>query len=155
MDANLAHQRLRDAYSKGLAVAFWRFHTHAEEVQALEAAVRAAFEITKEPVGLIQVAPSTASTPDSRARSALGSMLRQLNGFVSHSAIVHEAEGFRAALIRSIVTGIVSISNPGFPHRVFASVADAAAWMSQSSKLLKSVPITTIVARVRAAIVDR
>jgi hypothetical protein len=113
----------------GIAVALWVYATKPADVTALTDAARSARSASGATVKLVQIVPETALTPDGRARDALAHMLRGLKGIVSHSAIVHEAEGFRAALIRSIVTGVVSLSNPGFPHRVFAKLPEAAAWL--------------------------
>jgi hypothetical protein len=44
-----------------------------------------------------------------------------------------QADGFRATTIRSIVTGVAALSNPGFPHRVFAKLPDATHWMCEDS----------------------
>jgi hypothetical protein len=140
-------------FARGFAVAYWRYHTSAEYVPELEAAARRAHKAFGAPIGLMQIVPASAITPDSRARTALVQMLRSLNGIVSHSAIVHEAEGFRAAMIRSIVTGVAALSNPGFPHRVFAEVPEAANWMSQGHEALNAVHIVSSADRIRGSIV--
>jgi hypothetical protein len=139
-------------FAKGLAVAYWRYNTFPEYVAELEAAALRAHKASGHPIGLIQIAPASASNPDARCRSALARMLHQLNGIVSHSAIVHEAEGFRAATVRSIVTCVAALSSFGFPHRVFAKVPEAAAWMSRENERLRPLHITSTVNKVRAAI---
>lgn len=139
-------------FARGVAVAFWRFHTNAQDVLELEATASQARKASGQPVALIQVVPASAITPDAEARAALARMLRNLYGSVSHSAIVHEAEGFRAAMIRSIVTGVAALSNPGFPHRVFGRLPEAVAWISQENPRLGARKLTMTVARVRAAI---
>jgi hypothetical protein len=139
-------------YARGVAIAFWRYNTNAEYVAELEATAVRAHKAFGERIGLIQVVAGSAITPDGRARGALAQMLKSLNGIVSHSAIVHEAEGFRAAMIRSIVTGVAALSNPGFPHRVFAEVPEAAGWMSQCNDRLNIVRIVSGVDRIRGAI---
>jgi hypothetical protein len=130
----------------------WRYHTSADDVRELEAAARRAHEASGRAVGLIQIVPSTAVSPDSHVRKELARMLRDLNGVVSHSAIVHEAEGFRAAMVRSIVTGVAALSNPGFPHRVFTKVPEAAAWMAESDPQMSPFVIAATVAQVRAMV---
>ena len=142
-------------FSRGLAVAYWRYHTKAEYVPELEATALRAHKAFGGSIALMQIVAGSAITPDGRARGALVQMLRSLNGFVSHSAIVHEAEGFRAAMIRSIVTGVAALSNPGFPHRVFAEVPEAANWMSQSHERLTAVHIVSTADRIRGSIVTK
>ena len=135
----------------GLAVAFWRQHTRPEYVQQLEAVARQAYKASKQPIGLVQIAPVTAIAPDARARTALVRMLRALDGTVGCSALVHETEGFRAALIRSIVTGLAALSSPGYPHRVFTTVGEAAAWMGNHQQALIPARVRCVVAEVREA----
>lgn len=122
--------------AEGVAVAVWVQHTLVEDVAALGDAARRAVRGPRQPVKLVQIVSATAITPDGAARAALARMLRGLQGTVSHSAIVHEAEGFRAAMVRSIVTGIAALSNPGFPHRVFARLLEATAWMCDDGAAL-------------------
>ena len=139
-------------FGEGLAVVVWRHQTDAGDVSGMETAARRAHQAAKHQVGLIQVVAPSAIAPDGPARAALAVALRQLGGIVSHSAIVHEAVGFRAAMIRSIVTGIATLSNPGYPHRVFATVREAADWMSRGNERLDAQRIVSVVARVRAEI---
>lgn len=145
--------------AEGVAVAVWMLHTHARDVPALAEAAHVAQRGAPGRVKLIQMVPETAITPDGQARAALSRLLRGLLGVVSHSAILHEAEGFRAAMVRSIVTGIASLSNPGFPHRVFARLPEAAAWMCHDGArprpldgpALDAAHLESVVQRVRAS----
>jgi hypothetical protein len=139
--------------AEGVVVACWLHNTNIEDVEELGRAVRRAQSGPNELVKLVQVVPQTAVTPDARVRSALARMLRGLQGLVSHSAIVFEGHGFRAAMVRSIVTSITSLSNPGFPHRVFAKLPQAAAWMYDDSAVLSARQLEDVAQRVRAAVV--
>lgn len=139
-------------FTNGVAVAFWRLHTHATDVLELQRVAGQAYDASGKPIALVQIVPGSALAPDGQARTALARMLANLHGRVSHSAIVHEGEGFRAAMIRSIVTGVVALSNPGFPHRVFSTLAESVTWMSQSDSRFDASKITSTVAKVRAAV---
>jgi hypothetical protein len=141
------------AAAEGVAVAFWLCHTTVEDVEELARAARRAQQGSTERVRLVQIVPQTAVPPDARARAALVRMLRGLQGIVSHSVIVFEGEGFRAAMVRSIVASIASLSNPGFPHRVFAQLPEAAAWMNEGSAELGAEKVEAIVQHIRTAIV--
>jgi hypothetical protein len=139
--------------AEGVAVAVWLHHTNVEDVAELGRAVRKARRGASESVRLVQVVPRTAITPDARVRAALASMLRGLKGIVPYSVILFEAEGFRAAMIRSIVTSITSLSSPGFPHRVFGNLQDAAAWMCSGDATPSARQIEEVVQRVRSAVI--
>jgi hypothetical protein len=45
-------------------------------------------------------------------------------------AEVIEGSGFLAATVRSIATGLVLVTRPPFPTRIFAGVEPAAAWLA-------------------------
>jgi hypothetical protein len=77
-------------------------------------------------------------------------MLRGLQGVVSHSVVVYEGKGFRASMIRSIATSVTSRSHPGFPHRVFGSLADAVRWMCDGRTAQTVREIEEVVQRLRA-----
>ena len=55
--------------------------------------------------------------------------LRNGAGRIRMSAVVHEGAGFRAAAVRSVVTGIAMLSKVPFPHHIFATVEQAAKWL--------------------------
>jgi hypothetical protein len=140
-------------FAEGVAVAVWLHHTNIEDVAELGRTVRRAHHGSRDSVRVVQVVTQTATTPDARVRAALASLLRGAKGIVSHSVILYEGEGFRAAVVRSIVTSIASLLNPGFPHRVFGRLPDAAAWMSGGDASPNARQIEEVVQRVRAAIV--
>jgi hypothetical protein len=137
-------------FTDSLAVAFWRLHTKPQDILELQRVAGQAYEASGKPIALVQVVPVSAIAPDGQARAALARLLGQLNGRVSRSAIVHEGEGFRAAMIRSIVTGVVALSNPGFPHRVFSTLAESVTWMAQADPRFDASKITSAVTKVRA-----
>jgi hypothetical protein len=139
-------------FTSGVAVAFWRFNTTAADVLELQRAAGQAYDASGKPIALVQIVPGSAVTPDSHARTALARMLTTLHGRVAHSALVHEAEGFRAAMIRSIVTGVAVLSNPGFPHRVFSTLAESITWMTQADPRFDGAKVNLAVAKVRAAV---
>jgi hypothetical protein len=138
-------------FDRGVAVAFWRYHTYAEDVLALEAAVLRAHQACGHRIGLIQIVSATAIVPDQHARAALAGFLRRSNRIVARSALVHEAQGFRAAMIRSIVTGITALSNPGFPHRVYGSLPDALDELCRPGSDLAASDVRDLVAKLRVA----
>ena len=53
------------------------------------------------------------------------------------SAVVHEGTGFRAAAVRSVVTGLAMMANLPYPHKVFATVDDAGRWLHMNSPVGK------------------
>jgi hypothetical protein len=65
------------------------------------------------------------------ARDALVQMVRRPELPLFASAVVHTQEGFSAAMVRSILSGLVLLSGSRFPIRMFASVGDAEGWIAE------------------------
>lgn len=139
-------------------VIVWRRNTMAVEV--MHAAKALAELSTRYPKGvhLMQVVEDLAIVPDSEARSALAELLRSAEGKVAFSSVTHEGGGFRPSLIRSIVTGLLLLSKPTFPHLVFSSPERAldkhaaALGVSPSDALIRNV--ASAVTELRAAIIE-
>jgi hypothetical protein len=58
-------------------------------------------------------------------------MLKEHGGVIRCSAVVYEGDGFRAATLRAVVTGIALLSRPLYPHVVFASSISAVNWTAR------------------------
>ena len=98
---------------------------------------------------LLTVVEEQAPMPDGDARAGLGRLLKSGAGRTRRSAVVYEGAGFRAATVRSVVTGITALSKPPFPHRVFALVDQAAAFLSEDDPTVTRAQISNVVADVR------
>jgi len=73
--------------------------------------------------------PTEAHPPPSEAREAVAIFLRSAAGKVRMSAVMHEGFGFRAAAVRSVVTGLSMLVRLPYPHEIFATVEQAANWL--------------------------
>jgi hypothetical protein len=78
--------------------------------------------------------------PDPEVRKALAKCFAEREREIISVAMVHEAAGFRAALVRAVVTAITLMMSSPTPHRVFASVPPAAAWLAKQAPALKKTP---------------
>jgi hypothetical protein len=67
--------------------------------------------------------------PDAEVRQALDAMVPRLAPYYACVAAVFEGSGFRAAMIRGVLTGFQLISRLKYPHGVFETVADCACWV--------------------------
>jgi hypothetical protein len=127
----LATTDLAVAYRSGLATAVWLGTASPHHTASLRAAVEAAHALSSPgKVWLLQVVAPGAVPPDARSRSALAAMLASFDGIVSHSAVIYIGAGFRASIIRSIVTGLNAMGRQRFPHRVFANIDEAVNWFA-------------------------
>lgn len=126
---------LRTESSHGIAlsgrtlVVLWHTVTSSEAVRDLASLV-AGHAAETGSVGLLQIIGEGATPPEASVRAALAAMLKENEARIVASAVVFEATGFRASLIRSIVIGISMVSRPKCPHTVFASVSEGIAWLS-------------------------
>lgn len=79
---------------------------------------------------LLTIVEPTAPLPPPEAREALAIFLRSGGGRTRLSAVVHEGNGFRAAAVRSVVTGLAMLVRLPYPHEIFATVDQAARWLA-------------------------
>jgi len=74
---------------------------------------------------------AAAPLPSAEARESLAGTLRDFGGRMHASAVVMEGQGFRAAAVRSVVTGVVLVSRLPHPHRVFHAAPEGCAWLEK------------------------
>lgn len=88
---------------------------------------------TKHPrgIGLLTIVSTAAPMPASSARQQIADFLAQGSGYIKCSAVVMEGTGFRAAAVRSVVTGLTLLAKQAYPHRV-CSAPDAVSLLSQA-----------------------
>lgn len=115
---------------RNLLIVVWRKDTRADAVAGVSAVLGELGERHSD-IALLQVIEENATAPDTEARRALSTMLRQHGGSIRCSAIVYEGDGFRAATLRAVVTGIALLSRPAYPHVVFASTIAAINWTAR------------------------
>lgn len=75
---------------------------------------------------LVVVPGERPGPPDAETRAAMERTARSVSPRLKGIATLHEAEGFIAASVRAVMTGL----HTGGPPKVFRSTADAAAWAS-------------------------
>ena len=70
--------------------------------------------------------------PDDRTRRAYVAMMREFGPRLDAASVIVDGAGVTAAVIRSVITGLVLIGRPSFPVKVFDSTADACAWLAHA-----------------------
>jgi len=66
----------------------------------------------------------------SGVRRELARVLKVYGPDIGAAAIVYEGLGFKATIVRSVVTAIALTSHNQFPYRVFAGVDPAMQWLA-------------------------
>ncbi len=80
-------------------------------------------------IALITIVTNTAAkSPPAEVRRKLAGWLGHASESLLISAIVFEGNGFVAALVRGIATGLSIVAQPNCPHRVVPSVWHAGEW---------------------------
>ena len=108
----------------------WRDKTTMEGVRASRSAVEAFSAGRRREIGMLTIVEPGAPIPARAERTALADYLRAVSDSIKVSALVYEGEGFHAAAVRSLVTGLTLIARQDYPHRVFDSVDKAAVFMA-------------------------
>jgi hypothetical protein len=75
------------------------------------------------------VVPEQSQLPSEAARKEVGYIPKDLPGCLG-LALVREGEGFRAAAVRAIMTGMMAFGQAA-PYKIVASVAEGCDWLSK------------------------
>lgn len=113
-----------------LFVCLWRVHTRVEGIEKFVKHVAALAPQHAAGIGLITIVPPKAVPPELGVRDHLARMFSDSPN-VKGSAICFEGTGLRATIVRSVVTGLTIISQPAFPHKVFASLVEGVTFVNQ------------------------
>lgn len=150
----LATERYTLAEWRSVLFFVWHATTRGEDV----AAVRPPFDRWVDRVGtagvVFTVVERGVDVPTGDARQGLNDLRARGRGAVVAMASVVEAEGFEAAALRSVSTGVSIATGAAFPHRSFSSTADASAWIetqtARTSAPLRASELSAALATVRA-----
>lgn len=115
---------------RDVVVILWKRETTLDGVAATGRGVKAALKGSPEGAALMTIVEAGAAMPPAEARDALARQLAEHGEHIRCSAVVYEGAGFRAAAVRSVVTGLSLLAKQPFPHKVFATVNAASAWMA-------------------------
>lgn len=140
-----------------LFILVWRDNTTVEGVERLRRTFREWAADMEGPLALITVVQDNCPMPPADARTDLGRWLGEISDRVQASAVVYEGQGFRSASVRGVVTGLTMIARQAYPHKVFATVAEGAAWLGTmaSSRGVRDISgegIATAVRTLRAGV---
>lgn len=110
----------------------WRRETTARGVEALSAAYRDHASRYPSGVYLLTIIEPGAPMPAPAERESIAVFLRMCGGRTRMSAVVIEGSGFRAAAVRSVVTGMAMLVRLPYPHEIFGSLEQAARWLGST-----------------------
>ena len=98
-----------------------------------------------------------APLPTPGARAVLDAAVRSVGPYYLGVACVFEGVGFRAALVRGVLTSLVMLARTPFPQRVFASDAECVTWSTErlGATADNSADLAAFLAMVRRTAVER
>jgi len=96
----------------------WRRETTIEGAEHLRTACAEFARTQPRGIGLLTIVESGAPLPPAPARKAIADFLAGGSEFIKCSAVIFEGSGFRAAAVRSVVTGLTLMARQAYPHRV-------------------------------------
>jgi len=106
------------AHWQQIFAVIWRRETTVEGADDLRASCTAFARTQPRGIGLLTVVESGAPMPPAPARRAIADFLASGSTFIKCSAVVFEGSGFRAAAVRSVVTGLTLMARQAYPHKV-------------------------------------
>jgi hypothetical protein len=116
---------------RGFVIIIWRRETTAQGVADLRQALQR-LGPTSTGVGLLTIIEPNAPPPTSEVRDGLAAVLGEFGKLIKFSAVAFEGSGFRAAMVRGVVTGLTMLARMPYPHKVFAGVNEATQWLIPS-----------------------
>lgn len=125
VDANHAVATWRRVF-----VHVWRMHTTLPVARASMANLKMFGAERPGGIGMITIIGAGAPPPSTEVSRELASMIR--NAEVRASAVAFEGGGFRASIVRSVITGLAILARPPYPHFVTGTLAEASDWLIES-----------------------
>jgi hypothetical protein len=123
---------------KNVVLLVWRRETSVDGVRAAQKVFGALADVCASGVFLATIVEENAPAPSADARKELARFLTSCSGRMILSAVVHEGAGFRAAMVRSVVTGLALVAKLPYPHKVFATVTEADVWYRANSPMARA-----------------
>lgn len=82
-------------------------------------------------IAIVTVVEEAAGAPQGAAREAMAKVARQVAWGVACNAVIIEGDGFQAAAKRGYAASVNWLIRRSFPHHIFASIDEAAAWVAR------------------------
>lgn len=108
----------------------WKERTLATTVERMRETMLRRMRAIEGRIGILIVVAPDAPMPDAAARQGIAKLFADLGDRLAGSALAYEGEGFRAAAVRGVVTGIALLVRRPFPHRIFESARSGAEWLA-------------------------
>jgi hypothetical protein len=132
---------LNEVYaSEALRIAYWRNIVIIEllasppgpDAEKLRDLIYARGRRSDKKLGLLYVLRiTTAPPPDGATLDVYRELMRDPRGYLCATAVLSEQQGFTAAMVRSVITGLILIARPRFPTKVFGDLGETTHWLAE------------------------
>jgi hypothetical protein len=114
-----------------VCLAIWRTKPSEELFDTQRKSLASAVGRDPGHVAFLCVVESTADAPDQKVRDASAEMITSHGKNLAAVACVIEGSGFRAAVTRTVLSGIALVARNAAPTKYFDSVSAASAWLAE------------------------
>ncbi|MEN9577234.1 MAG: hypothetical protein RJA70_243 [Pseudomonadota bacterium] len=116
-----------------VVVLWWRTEVVVGGANAITTAFRKLVAEGSEPIGFLTIinADCDVRTP-APVRAAISKLLNTYDKTIGAAGIVYGAQGFKATVLRSVITAINLASRSSFPNRVFPDLHHGEQWLTQT-----------------------
>ena len=114
---------------RNFLILIWRNETTEEGVNDFRNTLQRLTTTNRDGLGLLTIIEPNAPPPASKVRDELARVLGQFGKLIKYSAVAFEGSGFRAAMVRGVVTGLTMLARMPYPHKVFPGVDQSAEWL--------------------------
>jgi hypothetical protein len=102
-----------------------------EDIGRFEGALEELLASCPSGVAIVTLVEETAGAPQGQAREAMAKIAKAVAWGVACNAVIIEGDGFQAAAKRGYAASINWLIRRSFPHHIFATVDEAAPWISR------------------------
>jgi hypothetical protein len=137
---------------ESVIIVVYRFETTMSGAAAAQEVFDALAREHRDGAFVLTVVEENAPMPTPEVRAMMARFLATRAPQIILSAVVYEGTGFRAAAVRSLVTGLALVSKLPYRHKVFATVDEAASWFRSNSPVAGAWPehaLSNVVAEAR------
>lgn len=110
-------------------IVVWRQLTTPEGVARVAEALDRAVAANRR-IGVVILIEPTAAPPAAAERKGLAEVFSTRAEVVDAVAVIPQGSGFRASMVRGVVTGLSLISRFPYPYKVFGNLDVAAGWLT-------------------------
>jgi hypothetical protein len=114
---------------RNVLIQIWRTATSEVGARNARAAGAKLLAATQGPLGCIVVVERDAAMPSPAARAQLSALVADVAARTRGIALVQEGDGFRAATVRAVMTGLMLVARNAVPHKIFRTVDEGEAWL--------------------------